>query len=100
MQLSKTEEQLMQHLWKLEKAFVKDILDEFPEPRPAYNTVSTIVRILENKGVNPTQITAAGRSEFLPIDSNKTTEGKAKNRRIEIIISPNLNALFELISKD
>ena len=42
-ELTKAEEQVMDYLWKLEKAFVKDILDQFPEPRPAYNTVSTIV---------------------------------------------------------
>lgn len=48
--LTKAEEQVMILLWKLEKAFVKDILQEFPEPKPAYNTVSTIVRILQNKG--------------------------------------------------
>ena len=40
----------MQILWKLEQAFVKDIIEEMPEPKPAYNTVSTIVRILETKG--------------------------------------------------
>ena len=50
-ELTKAEEQVMEYLWKLEKAFVKDILDQFPEPRPAYNTVSTIVRILEKKGM-------------------------------------------------
>jgi predicted transcriptional regulator len=48
-ELTKAEDQVMQILWKLEKAFVKDILAEFPEPKPAYNTVSTIVRILEKK---------------------------------------------------
>lgn len=48
--LTKAEEQVMQVLWQLETAFVKDILEEFPEPKPAYNTVSTIVRILETKG--------------------------------------------------
>jgi predicted transcriptional regulator len=37
-------------LWKLEKGFIKDIVEEMPEPKPAYNTVSTIVRILETKG--------------------------------------------------
>ena len=47
--LTKAEEQIMQILWRLEKAFVNDILDRFPEPKPAYNTVSTIVRILEKK---------------------------------------------------
>lgn len=49
-QLTKAEEDIMQILWKLEKANVKAIIEEFPEPKPAYNTVSTIVRILENKG--------------------------------------------------
>lgn len=49
-ELTKAEEQVMQILWKLEKGFVKDVIDEMPEPKPAYNTVSTIVRILEKKG--------------------------------------------------
>lgn len=48
--LAKREEQIMQILWRLNKAFVKEIMDEFPEPRPHYNTVSTIIRILEEKG--------------------------------------------------
>ena len=49
-ELTRAEEQVMQILWKLEKAFVKDIILEMPDPKPAYNTVSTIVRILEQKG--------------------------------------------------
>lgn len=49
-ELTKAEDQVMQILWKLQKAFVKDIIDEMPNPKPAYNTVSTIVRILETKG--------------------------------------------------
>lgn len=48
-QLTQAEEEIMQVLWKLESAFVKDIIEELPEPKPAYNTVSTIVRILEKK---------------------------------------------------
>jgi BlaI family penicillinase repressor len=47
--LTKAEEQVMHALWKLEKAFVKDVIEEFPESKPAYNTVSTIIRILEKK---------------------------------------------------
>ncbi len=50
MELTKAEEQIMQIIWRLEKVFVKDIIDQLPEPKPAYNTVSTIVRILEKKG--------------------------------------------------
>jgi predicted transcriptional regulator len=48
-QLTKAEEQFMQVLWNLEEASVQDIIDQLPEPKPAYNTVSTIIRILENK---------------------------------------------------
>ena len=49
-ELTKAEDQVMQILWKLEKGFVKDIIEVMPEPKPAYNSVSTIVRILESKG--------------------------------------------------
>jgi len=49
-ELTKAEEQLMHILWSLESGFVKDIIAELPEPKPAYNTVSTIIRILEKKG--------------------------------------------------
>jgi BlaI family transcriptional regulator, penicillinase repressor len=49
-ELTRAEEQIMHVLWALEKAYVKDIVDRLPSPKPAYNTVSTIVRILEKKG--------------------------------------------------
>lgn len=49
-ELTRAEDQIMQILWRLEHAFVKDIVEEMPEPKPAYNTISTIVRILETKG--------------------------------------------------
>jgi predicted transcriptional regulator len=48
--LTKAEEQIMQVLWNIQPAFVKDIIAELPAPKPAYSTVSTIVRILESKG--------------------------------------------------
>ncbi|SDC50907.1 BlaI/MecI/CopY family transcriptional regulator [Pedobacter soli] len=50
-ELTKAEERIMQVLWKLQKAFVKDIIDELDEePKPPYNTISSIVRLLEKKG--------------------------------------------------
>lgn len=49
-ELTRAEEQIMQVLWQIEKGFVKDVIRELPEPKPAYNTVSTIIRILEQKG--------------------------------------------------
>lgn len=49
--LTKAEERIMQILWDIEKGFIKDIQKEFPEPKPPYNSVSTIVRILVKKEV-------------------------------------------------
>lgn len=49
-ELTKAEEQVMQILWKIEKGFIKDILDHFNEPKPAYTTVATVVKILKDKG--------------------------------------------------
>jgi BlaI family penicillinase repressor len=69
-ELTKAEEQVMQLLWKLEKAFVKDIIDRMPVPKPAYNTVSTIVRILEKKGF--VDHNAYGKThEYFPLISRK-----------------------------
>ncbi len=50
MQLSQTEEELMQYVWKLEKAFMKDLLDEYPEPKPAPTTVATLLKRMTGKG--------------------------------------------------
>jgi predicted transcriptional regulator len=50
-ELTKSEEQIMQILWNLEKGFINDIVERMPDPKPAYTTVSTIIRILESKGV-------------------------------------------------
>jgi predicted transcriptional regulator len=49
-ELTKAEEQVMQILWQLKEAIVKEIIERMPEPKPAYNTVSTVVRVLEGKG--------------------------------------------------
>ena len=64
--LTRAEEEIMRILWQLKKAFVKDILAEMPEPKPAYNTVSTIIRILEKKEV--VGYTAYGKThEYFPL---------------------------------
>jgi len=49
-ELTKAEEQVMQILWQLKEGIVKDVLEKMPEPKPAYNTVSTVIRVLEGKG--------------------------------------------------
>ena len=50
MKLSKTEEQLMEYLWNLEKAFLKDLIDAFPDPKPATTTVATLLKRMADKG--------------------------------------------------
>ena len=50
MQLPPSEEELMQHLWKLEKAFLKDLLGEYPDPKPAPTTVATLIKRMTEKG--------------------------------------------------
>ncbi|HRY31953.1 MAG TPA: BlaI/MecI/CopY family transcriptional regulator [Bacteroidales bacterium] len=69
-ELTRAEEQIMQVLWDLRKGFVNDVLSMLPEPRPAYNTVSTIIRILEQKGFVSHK--AYGRThEYYPLVSKK-----------------------------
>lgn len=61
---------------------------------------TSIVRILkDNKAINPINLTAAGRSEFAPVMSNETSEGKAKNRRIEIILTPKLDEISKMLNE-
>lgn len=69
-ELTKSEEQIMQILWDIKQGFVKDMISFFPEPKPAYNTVSTIVRILEEKGFIDHK--AYGKThEYFPIISKR-----------------------------
>ena len=49
--LTKAEERIMQILWDIDKGFIKDIQEKFPDPKPPYNTISTIVRVLVKKGI-------------------------------------------------
>lgn len=59
---------------------------------------TSVARILlQNEGIQPNRITAAGRSEFVPLAANDTPEGKAKNRRIEVILTPDLTELMDLV---
>jgi len=50
-ELTKREDQIMQIVWKLQKAFIRDVVDALPEPKPHYNTVATLIKILVKKGV-------------------------------------------------
>jgi chemotaxis protein MotB len=60
---------------------------------------SVVKRLTSNSNLDPTQLIAAGRSEFVPLLSNNTSDGRSKNRRIEMILSPNLDDLFKLLDE-
>jgi predicted transcriptional regulator len=67
-QLAKAEEEIMQALWQLKKANVKAVIELLPKPKPAYNTVSTIIRILESKGFVDYEKQGKGHLYFPIID--------------------------------
>jgi len=60
---------------------------------------SVVKRLTSNSNLDPTQLIAAGRSEFVPIASNSSSDGRSNNRRIEMILSPNLDDLFKLLEE-
>ncbi len=61
---------------------------------------SVVKALLQNGNIEPVRLSASGRSEYLPIDSDNTSEARAKNRRTEIILTPNLDQLFQLIQNN
>jgi chemotaxis protein MotB len=61
---------------------------------------TAITKILTRNGVSPKQVTASGRAEFTPVAANDTAQNKAKNRRTEIIITPNLDELFKILESN
>ncbi len=70
MKLSKTEEELMNHLWKLNKAFMKDLLEVYPEPKPATTTVATLLKRMTDKGFVGYKLHGNSR-EYYPLVKKK-----------------------------
>ena len=98
-ELTKAEEQIMQILWQIKKGFVNDILERFPEPKPAYNTVSTIVRILEKKGF--VAYKAYGKTnEYYPILSKKEYTQKYFGSFMTNYFSNSYTALASFMAHD
>lgn len=92
-ELTRAEEQIMQVLWQLNKGFVKDVIDQLPEPKPAYNTVSTIIRILEQKGF--VDHNAYGKShEYFPIISKEKYRGFATEKLMEGYFGNSVQSVF------
>jgi len=97
-ELTRAEEQLMQVLWQLEKAYVKDVIDMLPEPKPAYNTVSTIIRILETKGF--VGHTAFGKShQYHPIVSKDQYQDFASDKLLSGYFDNSVNRMLSFFVK-
>ena len=98
-ELTKAEEQVMQILWDMEKGFVKDLLEKFPEPKPAYNTVSTICRILENKGF--TAHKAYGKShQYYPLVSREEYTSQYLNNMVDSYFGNSIEQLVSFFSRE
>lgn len=77
-ELTKAEEQLMQSLWALKKAYLKDIVEQYPEPRPAYTTISTVVNVLVKKNFIGFETHGKSREYFPLISKEKYTQQSMK----------------------
>lgn len=82
MPLSKTEEQLMQYLWKLEKAFMKDLIEIYPEPKPATTTIATLLKRMTIKGFINYNLYGKSR-EYYPLVKKKDYFSKHMNGLIK-----------------
>jgi BlaI family penicillinase repressor len=88
----------MHVLWQLEKAYVKDVIDLLPEPKPAYNTVSTIIRILETKGF--VGHTAFGKShQYHPIVSKDQYQDFASDKLLSGYFDNSVNRMLSFFVK-
>lgn len=98
-ELTKAEDQIMQVLWLLKKGFVKDIIKLLPQPKPAYNTVSTIVRILETKRFVDHK--AYGKShEYFPIVSREKYSKFYLNNMVKGYFDGSLQNLVSFFAKE
>ncbi len=98
-ELTRAEEQIMQVLWDLEKGFVKDVVDKLPEPKPAYNTVSTIIRILETKGFIDHK--AFGKSHrYFPVISIAEYRSFATEKLLSGYFDNSLENMFSFFVKE
>ncbi|MDT0645834.1 BlaI/MecI/CopY family transcriptional regulator [Zunongwangia sp. F260] len=97
-QLTKAEEEIMHVLWDLEEANVAAIIEELPEPKPAYNTVSTIVRILENKEFVDHRKKGKGYIYF-PVIEKETYSNQSMNKLINNYFNGSFKSMVSFFMK-
>lgn len=97
--LTRAEEQIMQVMWQLDSAFVKEVIDHLPEPKPAYNTVSTIIRILEVKGFIGHE--AYGKShKYHPLISKDEYKRHATEKLLGNYFENSVESMFSFFVKE
>ena len=99
MKLSKTEEELMNHLWKLEKAFMKDLLEAYTAPKPATTTVATLLKRMADKGF--IAYTLFGKSrEYYPLVKKKDYFSKHVNGLIKNFFNDSASQFASFFTKE
>lgn len=99
MQLSKAEEQLMQYLWKREKAFMKDLLEAYPKPKPAQTTVATLLKRMTIKGFIAYKLYGKSR-EYYPLVRKKDYFSKHVNGLIKNFFNDSASQFASFFTKE
>ncbi|MFK8060777.1 MAG: BlaI/MecI/CopY family transcriptional regulator [Polaribacter sp.] len=99
MQLSKTEEQLMQYLWKRKKAFLKELLEDFPEPKPATTTVATLLKRISDKGFIGYELFGKSR-EYYPLIKKTDYFSKHVNGLIKNFFNDSASQFASFFTKE
>ncbi|WP_104735447.1 BlaI/MecI/CopY family transcriptional regulator [Hanstruepera ponticola] len=99
MQLSKSEEELMNHLWKLEKAFMKDLLDAYPDPKPAPTTIATLIKRMTDKGFVAYNTFGKSR-EYYPLVKKKAYFSKHVNGLIKDFFNDSASQFASFFTKE
>ncbi|MFL0353854.1 BlaI/MecI/CopY family transcriptional regulator [Xanthomarina sp. GH4-25] len=97
--LSKTEEDLMNHLWKLEKAFMKDLLEAYPNPKPATTTVATLLKRMTDKGFIDYKLYGKSR-EYFPLVKKKDYFSKHVNGLIKNFFNDSASQFASFFTKE
>lgn len=97
-ELTRAEEEIMQWLWQLEEANVASIVEKMPSPKPAYNTVSTIIRILENKGFVDYRKVGRGHVYF-PLVQKETYTKNSMNKLMNNYFDGSMKSMLSFFVK-
>jgi len=99
MQLPKAEEELMNYLWKLEKAFMKDLLNAYPEPKPANTTIATLLKRMADKGFIAYNLHGNSR-EYYPLVKKKDYFSKHVNGLIKNFFNDSASQFASFFTKE